>query len=299
MHAQYLYDARGQRVKKLVRKQGGQVEVTHYIDAVFEHHRWPPAAENNHVHVMDDQQRIALVRVGAATPGDDRPGRPVPPRRPPRQQQRRRSTAPARLSTAKSSRPTARRASAASRASATGSPARNATKRARSITTAYDTMQHGWGDGSVVTRWKRLTVSICIAMRKTDHHCYRPHWHAGRWDPGKKFLDVKCTESNPLGLSQDERSAAALEAISTRTSADVEADIEAQERWQNEVIEDANGRLGRRKDVIKRSQIDYVNARPPQSGSRGSRGSARVYHSTSTRRVEGASTGLVASCWVD
>ena len=40
VHAHYLYDAAGQRVKKLVRKQGGQVEVTQYIDAVFEHHRW-------------------------------------------------------------------------------------------------------------------------------------------------------------------------------------------------------------------------------------------------------------------
>ena len=78
VHAQYLYDAAGQRVKKLVRKQGGQVEVTHYIDAVFEHHRWgggaAQAGENNLLHVMDDQQRIALVRLGAAHPDDG--GRP-------------------------------------------------------------------------------------------------------------------------------------------------------------------------------------------------------------------------------
>ena len=40
VHAHYLYDATGQRVKKLVRKQGGQIEITHYIDGVFEHHRW-------------------------------------------------------------------------------------------------------------------------------------------------------------------------------------------------------------------------------------------------------------------
>jgi RHS repeat-associated protein len=76
VHAQYLYDAAGQRVKKLVRKQGGQVEVTHYIDAVFEHHRWggpPQAGENNHVHVMDDTQRIALVRLGDAHPDDRGP----------------------------------------------------------------------------------------------------------------------------------------------------------------------------------------------------------------------------------
>src|SRR5262249_57595625 len=57
VHAHYLYDAAGERVKKLVRKQGGQVEVTHYIDGVFEHHRWggAAAAENNHLHLMDHE----------------------------------------------------------------------------------------------------------------------------------------------------------------------------------------------------------------------------------------------------
>ncbi|MCZ4123095.1 SpvB/TcaC N-terminal domain-containing protein [Streptomyces sp. H39-S7] len=87
VHAQYLYDATGQRVKKLVRRQGGAVDVTHYLDGVFEHHRWAPAAtsstaapaaapaarENNHVHVMDDHRRVALVRVGAAHPDDRGP----------------------------------------------------------------------------------------------------------------------------------------------------------------------------------------------------------------------------------
>ncbi len=76
VHAHYLYDAAGQRVKKLVRKQGGQVEVTHYIDGAFEHHRWggqSQAGQNNHVHVMDDQQRIAIVRLGVAHPDDQGP----------------------------------------------------------------------------------------------------------------------------------------------------------------------------------------------------------------------------------
>ena len=76
VHAHYLYDAAGQRVKKLVRKQGGKVEVTHYIDGVFEHHRWggqPQAGANNHVHVMDDKQRIALVRLGPEHPEDRGP----------------------------------------------------------------------------------------------------------------------------------------------------------------------------------------------------------------------------------
>ena len=76
VHAQYFYDAAGQRVKKLVRKQGGQIEVTHYVNAIFEHHRWGSGAQagtNNHLHVMDDRQRIALVRVGSAQPGDTAP----------------------------------------------------------------------------------------------------------------------------------------------------------------------------------------------------------------------------------
>jgi RHS repeat-associated protein len=76
VHAHYLYDAAGQRVKKLVRKQGGQSEVAHYIAGVFEHHRWAAQSqggENNHVHVMDDTRRVALLRFGAAHPDDRGP----------------------------------------------------------------------------------------------------------------------------------------------------------------------------------------------------------------------------------
>jgi RHS repeat-associated protein len=76
VHAHHLYDATGQRVKKLVRKQGGQIEVTHYLNGVFEHHRWRNglhAGANNQVHVGDDMQRIATVRVGMAHPEDRGP----------------------------------------------------------------------------------------------------------------------------------------------------------------------------------------------------------------------------------
>lgn len=79
VHAQYLYDASGLRVKKIVRRQGGAVEVTHYVDGTFEHHRWAAAAatpgvgENNQVHVMDDSRRVALVRLGPAHPEDRGP----------------------------------------------------------------------------------------------------------------------------------------------------------------------------------------------------------------------------------
>jgi RHS repeat-associated protein len=67
----YLYDADGQRTKKLVRK-GQNVEVTIYIDDVFEHHT-SGAAANNSLHIMDDSGRIALVRVGPALQGDTGP----------------------------------------------------------------------------------------------------------------------------------------------------------------------------------------------------------------------------------
>jgi RHS repeat-associated protein len=72
VHAQYLYDATGQRVKKLVRRQGGAVEVTHYLAEVFEHHRWPGGG-NTHIAVMDGERRIAEVRVGPAHPDDRGP----------------------------------------------------------------------------------------------------------------------------------------------------------------------------------------------------------------------------------
>ena len=71
VEACYLYDSAGQRAKKLVRK-GPSVEVTVYIDGLFEH-RIAGAPENNTLHVMDDKSRIALIRVGAALQGDTGP----------------------------------------------------------------------------------------------------------------------------------------------------------------------------------------------------------------------------------
>jgi RHS repeat-associated protein len=71
--AVYLYDGSGQRVKKFVGKGVSHYEVTTYIDGLFEHHRLVKPSEtqeNNSLHVMDNQSRIALVRVGEAFPGD-------------------------------------------------------------------------------------------------------------------------------------------------------------------------------------------------------------------------------------
>jgi RHS repeat-associated protein len=71
--AHYLYDAAGLRVKRVVRHQGGGFEATTYIDDIFEHRTRSMGGgttENNILHVMDDEQRVALVRVGAAFPND-------------------------------------------------------------------------------------------------------------------------------------------------------------------------------------------------------------------------------------
>ena len=91
VHAQYLYDAAGQRVKKLVRKQGGARRgrpTTSTASSSTTAGRAGAAGENNTSHVMDDQQRIALRARRARAPGRRRPGDAVPPGRPPRQQQR-------------------------------------------------------------------------------------------------------------------------------------------------------------------------------------------------------------------
>jgi RHS repeat-associated protein len=67
VEARYLYGADGMRVKKWVRKNGNSSESTVYIDGIFEHHCWWDSGskkQNNHLHVMDDQQRIAIVRRG-------------------------------------------------------------------------------------------------------------------------------------------------------------------------------------------------------------------------------------------
>lgn len=76
IHAHYLYDSAGQRVKKLVRKQGGQLAVTVYIDGLFEYQclvQGGTTHQNNTLHVMDDQSRVATVRVGEPFPDDTAP----------------------------------------------------------------------------------------------------------------------------------------------------------------------------------------------------------------------------------
>jgi RHS repeat-associated protein len=80
LYAQYLYDSAGQRVMKLVRDQSGGYETTIYVDGAFERQRSVTSSatvENNLLHVMDNQQGIALVRVGNALPGDGAPDKKI------------------------------------------------------------------------------------------------------------------------------------------------------------------------------------------------------------------------------
>ena len=77
IYVRYLYDSAGMRVKKLVRKQGGQhFEVTVYLDNMFEHQyiiHGKATMENNILHVMDGKKRIALVRIGNSFADDTTP----------------------------------------------------------------------------------------------------------------------------------------------------------------------------------------------------------------------------------
>src|SRR5205807_2733108 len=72
----YLYDASGDRVKKLVRWQTGGIETTAYVDRTFEYHRrsepGQSTTENNSVHVMAES-RVATTRTGEAFPSDGAP----------------------------------------------------------------------------------------------------------------------------------------------------------------------------------------------------------------------------------
>jgi RHS repeat-associated protein len=77
----YLYDAAGQRVKKLV-VTGNGYRTTTYLGEAFEHHTernldGTLQAENCSLHVMDDQSRIAIKRVGVAFVDDGAAVHPV------------------------------------------------------------------------------------------------------------------------------------------------------------------------------------------------------------------------------
>lgn len=75
VHAQYLYDAGGHRIKRLVRR-GAVVETTVYIGETFERHSRTQAGDttiHDEIQISDGRRRVASVRVGPAPPGDATP----------------------------------------------------------------------------------------------------------------------------------------------------------------------------------------------------------------------------------
>lgn len=75
--ARYLYDSTGMRIKKWVRRGGTAAndESAVYIDGFFEHRRWQKngGGQNSHLHVMDNQSRVAIVCKGPRHPDDTGP----------------------------------------------------------------------------------------------------------------------------------------------------------------------------------------------------------------------------------
>ncbi|MFI5776076.1 SpvB/TcaC N-terminal domain-containing protein [Nocardia sp. NPDC051570] len=79
--AHYVYNAAGQRVRKVVRKAPGLVEERIYLDGfeIFRRHPGPlgddtAVLERETLHVMDDQRRIALVETRTIDSDDRDPG---------------------------------------------------------------------------------------------------------------------------------------------------------------------------------------------------------------------------------
>src|SRR5205085_6811932 len=79
IEARFLYDSLGMRVKKWVRTNGvGPGDSVTSLDGIFERHTWkevgrPSTFENNHLHLIDFQGRIATLRVGDLAADDAAP----------------------------------------------------------------------------------------------------------------------------------------------------------------------------------------------------------------------------------
>jgi RHS repeat-associated protein len=76
VYTHYLYDAAGQRVKKITRKSGADMNSTVYVDDMYEYRRERSGGttrNNNNLHVMDNEKRIAIRRIGNPFPGDSAP----------------------------------------------------------------------------------------------------------------------------------------------------------------------------------------------------------------------------------
>jgi len=76
IYTHYLYDAAGQLVKRITRKSGMTVNCTVYINDLFEYHQEQSGGitlSNNILHIMDNEKRIAMRRIGNPFSGDTGP----------------------------------------------------------------------------------------------------------------------------------------------------------------------------------------------------------------------------------
>ena len=76
VYVQYRYDAAGQRVLKIVRKQGGQLAVTTYIAGLFERITLSDttgSSSHDVLHILDGATRVATEHAGPPLPGDASP----------------------------------------------------------------------------------------------------------------------------------------------------------------------------------------------------------------------------------
>jgi RHS repeat-associated protein len=77
VEARYVYDAAGQRVKKWAKESGGQsVTSTVYMDGIYEAYTWEENQQkrvSSYAHVMDNQQRVAMLRSGDIHPKEASP----------------------------------------------------------------------------------------------------------------------------------------------------------------------------------------------------------------------------------
>lgn len=76
-YAHYFYNSENERVKKIVWKQGGRVEVSIYIDGLLDYQYVRQTGtiteQNDTLHLLDEERRIATLRVGHPFSNDSTP----------------------------------------------------------------------------------------------------------------------------------------------------------------------------------------------------------------------------------
>ena len=175
--AYYVYDASGQRARKVWEKSPGLTEERIYLGGfeIFRRRNGAGAVtlERETLHIMDDKQRIALVETRTTTT------RPTVPAQLIRYQFGNHLGSAslelddqAQIISYEEYTPTAARrirrcAARLRRRSATAIPVRSGTRRVGCITTGRGTMRRGWGGGRVVIRREWWMTSIYSPTHST------------------------------------------------------------------------------------------------------------------------------------